>query len=179
MDKNCKSCHFCTHINTETSPGGVMLIDNYKCSNEASPIFGNDMNKITAQGSTLDARENERCDKWEKQTPTEFQKEIIDYTDKVKTVNVPVNVGKDNQDISIKDVDDSSSVKINDGIQSISYSRGTLKINGQKIDVPQRVIKSLPNRIVQESDTLYVNGFKYEDGKFNRTISSWLKCVFA
>ena len=182
MEKSCKTCKHCIHINSETSPGGVMFIDNYVCANKESTHFENDMNKITAQGSTLDARESEGCDKWSNQVLNDNQKEIIEELRQTRSVmmDLPMDLCKGDRKVSIQDVDDSSKVTVNDEINSVSYNNGKIAINkGEEIEVPNKVMAAKPNCILQEDGVIYINGYKHVDGKFKRTLLTWLKCLFS
>lgn len=66
---NCKNCTFCEILIDDdggASPGGMMFITYYKCSNEESDYFDNKMQVISSlnTGNTIDGRESITCDKY-------------------------------------------------------------------------------------------------------------------
>jgi hypothetical protein len=68
--KNCKNCKHCKVIidnSKKISPGGMMMITNYRCTNSNSDSFGNKMNVIThtMTMTKIDSRENNSCDNFD------------------------------------------------------------------------------------------------------------------
>lgn len=194
MEKNCcKTCGYCKFSGTENSPGGVMLIANYKCENPDSKSHGRVMNSITAHGKTLDSREKNSCEHWSspevaskeiREKAEERQSEIIDNMPPKSTINVEQSIGKKfnpKGDVSISDVDDSSSITIKQSHKgnSLVISGSKIIINGEETSIPPRIKNAWPNCVLQHNGEVYVNGFKYENGTFKRTLSSWLKCIFS
>jgi len=189
MEKNCKTCGYCKFLGTETSPGGVMFITNYRCENPESTSHCRVMNSIAAHGNTLDSRENNSCEQWT--DPSKASADIVeraeerqhdalsDLPEKV-VLEVKEAIGKDQygRKVSISDVDDSSKVSV-EGVQSVALVEGGLIVNGTEYNVPTKVLNATPNCILQSNGDLYVNGYKYEDGTFRRTLFTWLKCVFS
>lgn len=205
MEKNCcKNCGYCKFIETDNSPGGVMLITNFRCENPESSSHGRVMNSITAHGKTLDSRENNSCDQWTH--PDDASREILERAEErqaeainqfqsqgTSTIHVEQSIGKNikskgdvnfsgnRQEVSISDVDDSSSVRVTQSQEGnmLMVSGNKVIINGKETLIPRRIKNAWPNCILQQNGEVYVNGFKYENGNFRRTISSWLKCVFS
>ena len=189
MENNCKTCGYCKFADTQPSPGGVMLVTNYQCTNPESPSFDRTMNSITSNGRTLDSRENNSCDQWSHQAETwaidqvkEIQEKMIKNAKPV-TIEVPVGLGKTGQrKISISDVDESSTVNIKGVSNSVvMVSRNNITVNGKKVFVPSKVRNAWPNCVLQTEGQLYINGFKYNNqtGTFQRTPISFLKCIFS
>jgi len=64
--KTCKDCKYCHFKESDISPGGVMIIDYYECTNAESELFGNVSSVIYAQNSQLDGR-NDYCEYFTKE----------------------------------------------------------------------------------------------------------------
>ena len=63
---NCIDCKYCKFDNMNVSPGGMMIVTNYKCDNSKSKLYENKMNSIQGpKGKTLDSRENNNCKQFE------------------------------------------------------------------------------------------------------------------
>ena len=61
MEQSCKNCKFCRLDKSETSPGGMIFVVNYKCTNEKSELHNNLMNWISGHRGVIDSRENNSC----------------------------------------------------------------------------------------------------------------------
>lgn len=59
----CITCNFCKYDNTGNSPAGLMMVTNYKCDNPESSQYNMIMNSIISNGSILDSRKKNGCDK--------------------------------------------------------------------------------------------------------------------
>ena len=67
---NCIDCKHCKFDDLNVSPGGVMIVTNYKCDNSKSPIYKYKMNSITGpNGKTIDSRKNNKCEEFESSKP--------------------------------------------------------------------------------------------------------------
>ena len=63
---NCKNCKHCKFDDMDISPGGVMIVTNYKCDNPKSALYDAKMNSIQGpNGKTIDSRENCSCEQFE------------------------------------------------------------------------------------------------------------------
>lgn len=66
MEGNCLICKHCKLIESFQTLGGLGFVTNYQCVNSLSESFNAKMNRILTTGNTMDSREYNTCDKFEK-----------------------------------------------------------------------------------------------------------------
>lgn len=67
IKNNCSTCKHLFEMGTEVSPGGVLIITNYKCMNSDSKCYLSKMNAVnsTISKNSIDSRTLNSCNKYE------------------------------------------------------------------------------------------------------------------
>ncbi len=77
MEKTCKSCIHCQQKegSPQSSPGGVLQVHTFVCTNSLSYNFGNEMAKVVNlhTGKAIDVRGDITCEKWKGEPPPDLR----------------------------------------------------------------------------------------------------------